>query len=96
MDTAWLMLANKSHSAHTRFGFATYSRRGVAIGRSRHWRCEPCFEPMPGSQPFWFGKSLPVIQREPCTMTAFWRVFSEVGVSLRYWNKQGSARRFPK
>jgi hypothetical protein len=33
-------------------------------------RCyEPCSESMMGSQPFWFGKPLPVIQREPCTIT---------------------------
>jgi hypothetical protein len=46
------------------------------------WSRESWFESMPGSQPFWFEKSLPIIQREPCTMAAFRRVLHEDGVSL--------------
>src|SRR5579863_9182811 len=46
-----------------------------------------------GSQPFWFEKSLPVIQREPRTITAFRRVLGDVGVSPRYRNKQASTGR---
>jgi hypothetical protein len=32
MDTAWLMRANKSHSAHTRLGLSANFQIGVAIG----------------------------------------------------------------